>query len=65
VERAPATPEAKAENFKKALARVSDLAKDALEDSAYLGKVNLADIRALKNWLVALENQLAAIGTPN
>jgi hypothetical protein len=65
VERSPATPEAKAENFKKALARVSDLAKDALEDSAYLGKVNLADIRALKNWLVALENQLAAIGMPN
>jgi hypothetical protein len=65
VERSPATPEAKAENFKKALARVADLAKDALEDSAYLRKVNLADIRALKNQLVALENQLAAISMPN
>jgi hypothetical protein len=65
VERLPATPEAKAESFKKAVDRVSDMAKDALADSAYLRTLNLADIRALKNWLVALENQLAAIGMPN
>lgn len=65
VERTPATPAAKAQSFKKALDRVFDMAKDALADSAYLGKVNLADIRALKNQLVAIENQLAAIGLPN
>ena len=65
VERTAATPEAKAENFKKAMDRVFDMAKDALEDSAYLRRLNLADIRALKNRLIALENQLAAIGMPN
>jgi len=65
VERAAATPEAKAESFKKAVDRVSDMAKDALADSAYLSKLNLVDIRALKSWLVAIENQLAAIGMPN
>jgi hypothetical protein len=65
VERAAVTPEAKAESFKKAFDRLADMAKDALKDSTYLQKLNLADVRALKNWLVALENQLAAISTPN
>lgn len=63
--KAASSPEAKAESFKKALDRVCDMAKDALEDSAYLRTLNLADIRALKNQLVTLENQLAALSMPN
>jgi hypothetical protein len=59
------SPEAKAENFRKALEKVLDLAKDALVDADYLKGVSIAHFRALRYKLRDLERKVAEISMPN